>query len=241
MMKLACQSDPALREAGCLNAVMPVGSIEQHGPHLPVSTDTDIVTEVAGRLCEMGGFLQLPTVPYGVSYEHQPLFQLSISGRTLLGVMSDLIESLTKNRVGNVFVVNGHHGNQKALARLAGKTERRLGGRVRVFVLSYWHFMDIPFDHAGHVETSLMLAISQNTDMSRAVKGLDTRDLSSGELRRISRLASKSFPTATGNGIWGDPTGATAEQGHRILAQVVANLHKECQLCLTGSARKLHK
>ena len=77
--------------------------------------------------------------------------------------------------------------------------------------------------------------------MSRAVKGLDTRDLSRGELRRISRLASKSFPTATGNGIWGDPTGATAEQGHRILAQVVANLHKECQLCLTGSARKLHK
>ena len=49
--------------------------------------------------------------------------------------------------------------------------------------------------------------------MSRAVKGLDTRDLSRGELRRISRLASKSFPTATGNGIWGIPRGPQQSRG----------------------------
>ena len=243
-MRLADQTDPILRgfaESGCRAAVIPVGSLEQHGPHLPVSTDSDIVTEVARRLCEAGGFLQLPTIPYGVSYEHAPLFQLSTSGRTVLGELSDLIASLNQNGIGTTFVINGHHGNQRALSRLAGKVRRRLGDRVRVFALPYWRFMEGQFDHAGPVETSLMLAISGRVDMSKAVRGLDTAELSRDDLRRISRLASRSFPAATGNGIWGDPTGATADRGSRILAEVVANLYRHCQMCLTNGEQQLHK
>lgn len=235
-MRLADQPDPELRRAvtsGRMVLVIPVGSTEQHGPHLPVSTDTVIATEVAKRLSDRGGFLQLPAVPYGVSYEHAPLFQISVRGRTLLATLSDMIESMAQNGAMTVFVVNGHHGNQKALSRLSDKVEKRLGGRAKAFVLHYWRFMDMPFDHAGLVETSLMLAISGKVDMAKAVKGLDAKNRSRSEIRRLSRLASTSFPSVTENGVWGDPTGATASLGHKILAQVIERLHENCQNCLT--------
>lgn len=232
MTRVADQADPRIREicaAGGQVAAIPVGSIEQHGPHLPVSTDTDIVTEVTRRLCDAGGYLMMPAVQYGVSYEHAPLFQASVSGQTLLRVLYDLAESLSRNGVETVFVVNGHHGNQRALSRLERKVRTGLGGDLQIFVLPYWRFIEERFDHAGPVETSLMLAISGNVDMSRAVRGLDADSLSRSDLRRVSRLAAKSFPAATGNGVWGDPTGATAEHGRALLEQAVANLHRECQ------------
>lgn len=237
-MILADLPDPDLRRicARGRAAVIPVGSLEQHGPHLPVSTDSDIVTEVARRLCEGGGFLQLPTVQYGISREHAPLFQLSVGGRVLLDTLSDLIGSLAQNGIRTAFVVNGHHGNQKALSRLAGRIKRRLGGRMQARIFHYWRFMSVPLDHAGSVETSLMLAASERVDMSRAVAGLDPAALSAAELQRVSRLASRSFPSATGNGIWGDPTGATRERGQELLDEIVANLHGECQDCLAGGA-----
>src|SRR3990172_6873725 len=63
--------------------IIPVGSIQQHGPHLPVSTDSDIVYEVARRVSEKCNFLLLPTISYGVSFEHAPFFNLSLKRQTL--------------------------------------------------------------------------------------------------------------------------------------------------------------
>ncbi len=224
-MKLEEHSDPALRASKKNTAVLPVGSIEQHGPHLPVSTDSDIVSKVAERLCKRTGFLLLPTVRYGVSYEHAPLFHLSVRPGTLRAVLHDIIESLAQSGIRTVFVLNGHHGNQKALSSMVEKTEHT---GISVAVLSYWHFMDIPFDHAGEAETSLMLALSERVDMKKASKGLITDGLSKAEIKRISRLASKSFLKATGNGVWGDPTKATAAQGRKILSQTVSRIRDWC-------------
>ena len=61
--------------------IIPVGSLEQHGAHLPITTDSDIVTEIASRLAKKCGFIVLPTINYGVSYEHSPLFNTSIDGK----------------------------------------------------------------------------------------------------------------------------------------------------------------
>ena len=202
--------------------IIPVGSIEQHGPHLPISTDSDIVTEIASRLAKKCGFIVFPTISYGVSLEHEPLFNLSLKENNLRKILDDIITSLGKNHIKKIIILNGHHGNLQALNRI---------GMEGVSKLSYWHFMKHEFDHAGFVETSLMLAISNKVKMKKAKKGLITKGLSKDEVKRIGELSTKpgGFPKVTKNGVWGDPTGATKKDGQRFLSEIVRNLAKECQ------------
>ena len=205
--------------------IIPVGSIEQHGAHLPISTDSDIVTEIASRLAKKCGFVVFPTISYGVSWEHEPLFNLSLKENNLKQMLHDIIISLRKNHIKKIIILNGHHGNLQVLDRI-----RQLDYQ-RHMILSYWHFLDHEFDHAGFVETSLMLAISNKVKMKKAKKGLITKELSEKEKKRISKLSTKAggFPKVTKNGVWGDPTGATKKDGQRFLSEIVRNLAKECQ------------
>ena len=200
--------------------IIPIGSIEQHGAHLPISTDSDIVTEIASRLAKKCGFIVLPTISYGVSFEHEPLFNTSLKADNLKKILEDIIFSLKKNHIKKIFILNGHHGNLETLKRLPG-----------IETLSYWHFMDHKFDHAGFVETSLMLAISNKVKMKKAKKGLIIKGLSEDEVKRIGKLSAEpgGFPKVAKNGVWGDPTGATKKDGQRFLAEIVRNLAKECQ------------
>ncbi len=214
-------------------AIIPIGSIEQHGPHLPISTDSDIVTEVAKRLSEMKGYLLLPTLIYGVSFEHAPFFNLSIRESTLRTILTDLCSSLLMNNIKTVFIINGHHGNLKSIKNIDVKLQKISKNKLKVFPLSYWHFMKREFDHAGFVETSLMLAISKNVKMKLAKKGLITDGMTKQEIKILGKLANQSFPKATKNGIWGDPTKATKKDGKTILAEIIKNLGKKCQTCLT--------
>lgn len=221
-MDIASKSDPLIRRTVAKTAaIIPVGSLEQHGAHLPVSTDSDIVTEVAIRTGKGRNFLVLPTVTMGVSFEHSPLFNLSIRPTTLTCMLKDICKSLHDNGINNIFVINGHYGNRKALAKLAQACPE-------VHIMSYWRFTKHKFDHAGLVETSLMLAISDHVHMSMAHRGLVTDNMSDNELRTAKRKASTSFPEATGNGIWGDPRKSTPALGRKILSEIVSRLRAEC-------------
>jgi creatinine amidohydrolase len=215
-------------------ALIPVGSIEQHGPHLPVSTDSDIVSYIARQVSEKNGFLLLPTLQYGVSFEHHPFFNLSVSSPTLEKILVELCVSLSKNHVNRVIILNGHHGNLDALKKLSGRVSKKIGVRQHITVYSYWHFMKRVFDHAGFVETSIMLAISDKVLMNKAEKGLIPDSLSKSELNLLSKKANKSFISVTKNGVWGDPTRATRNDGKVILNEIISNLVKESQTCLTG-------
>ncbi len=198
------QFDPDLRkriEKKKQIAIIPVGSIEQHGPHLPISTDSDIVTEIAFRLSEKINGLLLPTISYGISSEHFPFFNLSVKKSTLSKILEDVCESLIKNGISRILIINGHYGNLDSLRGFEKKNSRR---KIKIF--SYWKYMSREFDHAGNVETSMMLAISKNVNMKKAKKGFDTEGMSKQEISRINKLAQKSFPKVTGNGVWGDPT-----------------------------------
>jgi creatinine amidohydrolase len=237
MTDIKTQFDPILRKSIVKKkqvAVIPVGSIEQHGPHLPVSTDSDIVTEVAKKISENNGYLLLPTLNYGVSFEHAPFFNLSIRESTLQTVLTDLCTSLLANNIKTVFIINGHHGNLKSIKNLDIKLKKISKNKLKVFPFSYWHFMEREFDHAGFVETSLMLAISKNVKMKLAKKGLITDGMTKQEIAKLGKLANQSFPKATKNGIWGDPRKATRKEGLVILSEIVENLTKKCQTCLTG-------
>lgn len=233
MVLVKDQFDPELRRLISRKrqiAVIPIGSIEQHGPHLPISTDSDIVTEIAKRVCEKKKFLLLPTISYGVSFEHAPFFNLSLSKKTVRRVLKEIIASLAANKIKTVFVINGHHGNQDSIKDLGKITPKN----IKVYTLSYWHFMKDDFDHAGLIETSLMLAISKNVKMSKSKKGFMEPILSKSQKAALAKKASKSFISVTKNGIWGDPREANSRKGKQLLAEIVKNIEKKCQTCLTG-------
>nr|AIF07554.1 creatininase [uncultured marine thaumarchaeote KM3_204_F10]AIF10764.1 creatininase [uncultured marine thaumarchaeote KM3_47_A03]AIF10812.1 creatininase [uncultured marine thaumarchaeote KM3_47_A04] len=216
--------------------IIPVGSLEQHGAHLPITTDSDIVTEVASRLAKKCGFISFPTISYGVSYEHAPLFHVSIR---LIPIIRTIISSLVMYKIKSVIILNGHHGNVDTLERMEDgyqqpnpEPELELDFKdVKIDFYSYWHFMEHEFDHAGFVETSIMLAISDKVKMEKAEKGLITKGLSKEEIQRIKKLSTETggFPKVAKNGVWGDPTGATKKDGKKFLAEIVRNLAKECQ------------
>ena len=206
-------------------AIIPIGSIEQHGPHLPISTDSDIVTEIAFRLSEEINGLLLPTISYGVSDEHFPFFNLSVKKSTLSKILEDVCESLIKNGISRILIINGHYGNLGS-----SKSFERRNGRKKIKIFSYWKYMSREFDHAGNIETSIMLAISKNINMKKARKGFHTEGMSKQEISRINKLAQKSFPKVTGNGVWGDPTKSSARLGRKIIKEVVDNLAKESNL-----------
>jgi creatinine amidohydrolase len=237
------QLDPNLRrliKKSKKSAIIPIGSIEQHGPHLPVSTDTDIVSEIARLVSEKCKFFLLPTISYGISFEHAPLFNLSLKGKTLQKILIDICISLSSNNINTIFILNGHYGNQKYLENLNNKIKVVSKKKIRVFVFSYWHFMKQEFDHAGFVETSIMLAISKKVKMNLAMKGLISKNMSQKEKIWLSKLASKSFPSVTSNGVWGDPTKANAQDGKKLLSEIVRNIAKKSQTCLTEKSPKLH-
>ena len=215
-----------------LTVIIPVGSIEQHGAHLPITTDSDIVTEIASRLAKKCGFIVFPTVNYGISEEHDPFFNISLSKQTVLKILKDIDRSLRKNKsLMRIIFLNGHHGNVESL-----KSAWKYWGMTDTWAevtrsYSYWHWMKHEFDHAGFVETSLMLAISDKVKMKKAKKGFTTKGLSKKEIRRINKLSTQpgGFPKVAKNGVWGDPTGATKKDGKKFLAEIVRNLAKECQ------------
>ena len=136
MTDIKNQFDPILRKLIKNKkkiAVIPIGSIEQHGPHLPISTDSDIVSEVAKKLADKKGYFLLPTITYGISFEHAPFFNLSIRESTLRTILIDLCTSLLENNIKTIFIINGHHGNLKSIKNIDIKIKNKLKNKVNVF------------------------------------------------------------------------------------------------------------
>jgi len=73
--------------------IIPVGSLEQHGAHLPITTDSDIITEIASRLAKKCGFIVFPTINYGISFEHSPLFNTRVTATALGIFISNIVTS----------------------------------------------------------------------------------------------------------------------------------------------------
>ncbi len=229
MYKIKNQYDPELRKNIQKKnhiAILPIGSIEQHGPHLPISTDSKLVTEVAEEVSKKCRCFILPTIQYGVSFEHAPFFQISLKKNTLKAIIRDIASSLENNGIKTLVIINGHYSNQEHIQDVISNS-KTTKSKIKIYGFSYWHFMQDDFDHAGEIETSLMLATTNQVKMNKAVKGLITKDLSIKEKKKVSKDAAKCFPETTKNGIWGDPINATEEKGRRILSIIVKNLSKK--------------
>ncbi len=195
---------------------MPLGATEQHGPHLPLDTDTIVAVAWAEAVAaRVPGSLVAPPLPYGSSGEHQGFAgTLSIGADALRTVVVELTRSAAATFAAVVYLC-GHGGNTVPLDSAVTQL-RREGHRVAALVPS-WGERFAPVDaHAGRIETSLMLHLAPGAvAVDRAAPGV-TAPLS--EL--LDALVTRGMAAVTANGVLGDPGGATADLGRRLLADL---------------------
>jgi len=196
--------------------LIPLGSTEQHGPHLPLDTDARIAEAVASRAAASRVDLWVaPVLSYGSSGEHDGFRgTLSIGTDVLRSVLVELVRSASLSFAAMIFV-NGHGGNVEAV-RSAVAQMRSEGHRV-----AQWSPRVPNADaHAGRTETSLMLAIDQSAVRLNLAAAGATASLS--ELMPVMRTGG--VIAVSENGVLGDPTGATATEGAALLDQLVDDL-----------------
>jgi len=187
---------------------VPLGATEQHGPHLPLDTDTAIATELCRRLAaRIPNIIVAPAIPYGSSGEHTGFpGTLSIGAAALEFLVVELVRSA--DAFAGTVLVNGHGGNLQPL-RAAVATLHAEGRRVLL-----WCPRGTPGDsHAGHAETSAMLRIrAHEVTMSAAAPG-NTRPLPD----LIDDLRRHGVAFVSPNGVLGDPTHADPAAGEHLL------------------------
>lgn len=197
---------------------VPLGSTEQHGPHLPLSTDTDVAVELGRRLAAARPDVVLaPAVPYGASGEHAGFAgTLSIGEAALELLVLELGRSATET-FDRMVLVSAHGGNAGAIGRAVDRL-RYEGRDVRLYQ-PRWD----GDAHAGRTETSMMLALRPAAvSLADAVPG-ETRPLA--ELMPALRAGGVRAVTPTG--ILGDPTGASAAEGERVLELLASDLLRD--------------
>ena len=205
-----CALDPEL-------AIIPVGSIEQHGPHLPIMTDWAIATEVGRRVAEKMDAFLLPALPVSTCREHMgKKGTVWMEPTTFYQMMHDIIMSLKLQGFKRVGIITTHGGifiTTPLVRDLNAKFQPDLQvAIVSSDILAIEGILETPGLHADESETSQMLAIAPETvHMDKAVDfvpDVPRPYLNYGSIFR-----------ACPDGVWGEPSRATAEKGERFLEE----------------------
>jgi len=225
--------------------LLPLGAIEQHGPHLAVSTDTDIVSEIALQAERQlnNDILLCPTLPFGSSHHHLSFgATISISVTTYTQMVVDLVESLLQNGFRRIVLLNGHGGNiipvKQALINLSNKYDTSV--KPNIVLVTYWELagktfsgeppMESPaLSHACEYETSLMLHLFSDKVLPNETKRAKRPD-SNGFIpweddepyRGVTMVKQTEF--ISGNGSSGEPQLASAEKGKHLFEHAVESL-----------------
>jgi creatinine amidohydrolase len=219
------QSWPDLQDLATGNDVglVPVGAIEQHGPHLPTGTDTIIATAMCEAASDRCGAPVLPAIPAGASYGHGTTLPgtLSLTPELLAAIVRQYAEWAATSGLTRLLFVNAHFGNAASLG-IATDHLRLFRPDLQLGVVDWWTLdplvaaetvadgVDL---HANRAETSVMLAVAPHlVDRSR-MAGADDPDRT-GDL--VFRYTAASLST---NGVTGRPSEATAELGHTLVAR----------------------
>ncbi|MEO9327778.1 mycofactocin biosynthesis peptidyl-dipeptidase MftE [Gordonia aurantiaca] len=201
-----------------ITLVVPLGSVEQHGPHLPLDADTRIAAAVADHVCDGSAgedILRAPDLNYGASGEHEGFpGTISIGHDALRAMLVEYGRSACR-WARRILFVNGHGGNTRTL--IDAVSLLRYEGRDAAWYPCAFPDADA---HAGFTETSVLLHVSPEVvDRGRAVAG--NRE-PVGAL--LGAMRSGGVGAVSPTGVLGDPTDASAEEGRRLLDGVAGHL-----------------
>lgn len=244
-MLLAEMSWPEVKErvaAGAV-AVLPVASTEQHGPHLPLSTDARIVGECGRRAAEAVAdevaVVVAPTMPFGFSEHHMDIpGTLTLSMPTYIAALTELGDSLARHGFGKLLFLNGHGGNHEAVQVVV----RQLLARHHVVAAaaSYWDVARAALRQAGSdqvglvpghsagFETTLMLALQPDLVAMERLPDADRSLPGPGGSRRtlagMGAMSAVHRSQQPHGGVWGDPRLVRPEFGPALLDAIVGAL-----------------
>ncbi|MBI5969816.1 MAG: creatininase family protein [Deltaproteobacteria bacterium] len=203
--------------------IIPFGSVEAHGAHLPLNTDTLIMREVAKKAAAMAGVFMSPLFQYGVctsTGDHPGT--ITIRADTVRMVASDIVRDCHKKGLRNFILISGHGGGLHMSAmKEAGETLTQELSPIKIAVCCIYELVnnesssiiETPNDsHAGEGETSLVLHLAPGL-----VKGSSKEEYPKFQRPVIARDKLKHWPGA----VWGDPSKATAEKGSRLFNLMV--------------------
>ena len=211
--------------------ILPVGSVERHGDHLPIGTDTMVAYELSKLVAEeVDNLLVLPPINYGVS-GHYASFPptLSIEADTMVKILEDVLESIIRHKLEKIIIFNGHDGNIAPI-EVATRHIKVLHHQVKIAVQNAWWITAgklLPPDtfevweglgHAGEGETSMVLALHPELVEMQYAEGRVPKDLPDD--MDIKWL----FSELTSNGATGDPTKGTEKKGEMMKEVLVKSV-----------------
>ena len=219
-----------LKEGFYDKAVLPLGSTEYHGEHLPFGTDTLVAESLAEAVAsKIDSMLLLPAMPFGMSHHYSGFpIAISLSTEVLIRILKEVMSSLKKHGINRLLIINGHDGNIPAL-EAASREFRSEHPDFKIVALEAWWVTAsklLPegtfeawggLGHGGEGETSMMLRVApESVNMSR-VKGIIP---ALPEHVQVEWL----FGEITPFGVTGDPSKATSEKGILMWDAIVNHL-----------------
>lgn len=211
-------------------AILPIGAVEAHGPHLPLGTDNYLAERLAARVAERTGAFVLPTMPYGQvwSLKNFP-GSINVSNESLIGLLVDIGTSLHHQGFQVFAMINGHLGNAVALKEAARKLAETVPG-LKVLYLFYpgvkeatERVRETPSSHSSYfhaceIETSYMLYLADEyVDMSKAITDIPT-------IPMMADVTPTPWEEFTKTAVLGDAKLATKEKGQQIIEVAISNM-----------------
>ncbi len=234
LLPTATTSDEKNRDAKC--AVLPVGSFEQHGDYLPLTTDTVVASAIARELCSAYPLLQLPPVTISCSHEHSAWHgTVSISPSTLHWMVNDIYSSIANSGVTSLVILNCHGGNYvlanvvqegnvqgKKMALFPSGADWTEARKSAGLVTSNHEDM-----HAGELETSILL--HANPELVR--DGYYAADWMADDRRHLLTTGMGEY---TRSGVIGRPSLASADKGKALLAALAGSFASVLEILQRG-------
>lgn len=224
--------------------IVPIGSLEQHGPHLPVEVDTVLGETVALRTAKkIAGrgqpVLVLPTLWTGISEHHMSFGgTISLDLPTFTALVEGVVRAVHRHGFRRIVLLNGHGGNENGLRCITDELTPKLG--IQIVQFTYWYAAaeaigailetQAGLSHACEAETSMMMAVrpelvaTDRIELAKVNRTADVSDLVGGGVYLWRSIGSRSA-----SGVIGHPEAATLEKGQRLFDAVSETLaHKLC-------------